>query len=59
MVADAVRETMDPTGNLSTMANSGATKGRIWTYFPVGWHARFDGRSCRTHYPVADPVQLP
>ncbi len=26
-VADAVRETMDPTGNLSTMALSGATKG--------------------------------
>jgi DNA-directed RNA polymerase subunit beta' len=26
-VANAVRETMDPTGNLSTMANSGATKG--------------------------------
>jgi len=26
-VADAVRRRMDPTGNLSTMANSGATKG--------------------------------
>jgi len=26
-VADAVRASMDPTGNLSTMANSGATKG--------------------------------
>ena len=26
-VADAVRSKMDPTGNLSTMANSGATKG--------------------------------
>ena len=26
-VADAVRKTMDPNGNLSTMANSGATKG--------------------------------
>ena len=26
-VADAVRKAMDPTGNLSTMANSGATKG--------------------------------
>lgn len=27
MVADAVRESMDPNGNLATMANSGATKG--------------------------------
>ncbi len=27
VVADAVRRRMDPTGNLSTMANSGATKG--------------------------------
>ncbi|MEI8131493.1 MAG: DNA-directed RNA polymerase subunit beta' [Leptolinea sp.] len=26
-VADAVKKSMDPTGNLSTMANSGATKG--------------------------------
>ena len=42
-VAKAVRETMDPNGNLSTMANSGATKGGFGPISQLSWYAWING----------------
>ena len=42
-VGDAVRNYMDPNGNIAVMANSGATKGGFRSNFTVGRYAWFDG----------------
>ena len=43
LVADAVKRTMDPNGNLAAQAISGATKGGFGPISQLGGHARPDG----------------